>query len=54
MSNLKVDQKVAKFSSNNEYFTGIINKIKDNKALVYFESRGDSRWCNLTNLESII
>jgi hypothetical protein len=50
---LNVNQRVAKFSNNNEYFTGTITKLESDKALVLFDSRGFSRWCNLSNLKEL-
>jgi len=54
MNNLKVNQRVVKNSRTNEYLKGTIIKIKGNKALVYFESKFLSRWCNLTNIQEIV
>ena len=38
-------------SNRNEYYNGVITKVKEDKALVRFDSRGFSRWCNIKNLE---
>ena len=44
--------KVAKSTNKREteFYTGVISEVKKNKALVKFEKRGFSRWCNINNL----
>ena len=49
--NLTIGQRVSKESVLNEYYIGTVKKIKGNKALVYFNTRHLSRWCNISNLE---
>ncbi len=51
--NFKVDAKVAKKNGNDTYYVGIIRKVKDDKSLVHFQTRGVSRWCSNKNLEII-
>lgn len=50
---IKESKRVAFESSNKgEFYTGTIKKVNSSrsKALVMFEKRGLSRWCNVSNL----
>ncbi len=49
--NLSIGQKVAKENTSNEYYTGTVQDVRGNKALIHFDTRGFSRWCNSANLE---
>lgn len=50
MENLAINTNVVLLVGNFEYKRGIVKKIKDNKALVYFTHTELSRWCNVSNL----
>lgn len=50
MENLAINTNVVLSVGNFEYKRGIVKKIKDNKALVYFTHTELSRWCNVSNL----
>ena len=52
MKNL-LNKSVVLESNKNEFLKGIVIKVNNNKALVRFESRGYSRWCNISNLEEL-
>lgn len=50
---MKAGSKVAKNAGSNQYYTGTVTEMTEQKALVYFPSRGFSRWCNISNLELV-
>ena len=45
--------KVAKNDGNGEYYRGSITATKGNFALVYFSTKGLSRWCKMSNLDLV-
>ena len=52
---LNIGQKVVKSANkyNTEFYSGIIKDLRSDKALVNFTDRGFSRWCNVSNLETL-
>ena len=50
---IKKGTKVAKEDGQDEYYIGTVKEIKEEKALVYFPTRGFSRWVNKSNLDVV-
>jgi hypothetical protein len=53
LNTIKAGLKVAKEAGKGEYWLGKVIEVKEDKALVYFPTRGLSRWCNTSNLDLV-
>ncbi len=50
---VQIGSQVVKEANRGEYWSGEVTKLRGDKALVLFTSRGFARWCNLSNLELV-